>query len=360
MKISTDAIKVEVKVDGYSLSSKEFKSIKIKETLHNNLPECELELEITKKVLPYLIIIGSKIEFMYKYGDDKVKYDFLLVSFDVTENNTFYSMKIKGVVYAPDYFQTSFKQEFFKDKTSLDILKTISNVTPKVNLKGNTDDKQTWIRPNYTEKTFVDYLYNYSYIKDDLLLIALNFKNELIIDSIKNIKSKKPKIISNYDKKSITRFKDYSFQKRVSVFDYKLSPQRKVRNFDVIMHKINEYTLPSVSLFNGKTYTELKEYYPFKSLLNNMNTFDEYLYAFRYNQVFRERLNFFQIHLSLDVKYYKKLELFDYITFKDFDDRSKEPIAVTSGEYIISEISQTFNIKGLVENNIVLSRDYFL
>jgi len=353
--------KIEVIINGYPLSASEFKQIKISEKLHNDLPECELYIIVDQDKLKNFILIGSKIELKWNWGKTHKKYEFYQISFDLRQNRNFYDMIIKGVIYAPTYFQKSFRQESFKDKTTSELFKEIKSIKPEVRIKGKTKDKQTWIRPNYTDKSWVDYLYNYSFISEkDLVICGLNFEKKLIVDNLKNIQSQKPKIISNYDKKTVTRYFNYQFEKKTSILDYKLSPLRKVTTFDIPTHKITDYDLPNVSLFTGKSYNQLKEYYPFRALLNNMNTYEKYLYAYRFNQVFRQRLHFFEIHLDLDPLFFSQLELMDYIDFRDYNDLTKKPIETTSGKYIISKITKTFSKKGLIEYKITLSRDYFL
>ena len=361
MKIYKDKNFISLKVNGCDLSAIQLRKIKITETLHNELPTIEIQADVSQQSLNCFVLIGSKIEFEFRYANKQEKYEFMLVSFDVINDGVIYHLTLKGVIYLPKYFQKSFKQEYHKDKTTQELFKKIQFVTPKVRLKSKTKDKQVWIRPNYTEKSWVDYLYNFSWNgMDDLVLCALNFKKELIIDNLKNIKQQKPKKISNFEKETNNLYHTYRFQKRVSILDYKLSPLRKIRSFDVPLHKITEYTIPTYSLFTKKPYNDLKTYYPFKVLLNNMNTYKEYIYAFRYNQVLRKRLHFFEIELNMNTIGFADINLLDYVEFKEFDVKSKKPVILTGGNYIVSKRELVFTLQGLTEYKITISRDYFL
>jgi hypothetical protein len=363
MKISNRGsdYSIELKINNYEINAIEFDYIKIKEKLHNDLPECEISLFVTQEALPNFVEIGSKIEFTWKDGNFNDKWDFYQTSFEYTQDKKRFHLLIRGIVYAPDYFQNSFKQESFKDKTTAELFGTISSVKPKVRIPGLTNDKQTWIRPNYTDKSWIDYLYNFSYIsQDDLVLCALNFKNELIIDNLKNIKTQKPKLISNYDKKADFIYNNYTFERRISILDYKLSPLRKVKTFEIPTHLIKELDLPTGSIFTGKSYNKLKPYYPFKTLLDNMNTYPEYLFAYRFNQVMRNRIHFFQLKIDLDSTIYRDINLLDYIEFKELDANSMKPVELTAGYYIVSERELVFTKQKIESQKIILSRDYFL
>jgi hypothetical protein len=353
--------KIELKINNFEINLHQFKYIKIKEKLHNDLPECEIGLNIFQEDLKHFLKIGSKIEFKFKVGDKSDKYEFFQTSFEFVKDKRKFKLKIKGVLYVPDYFQNSFQQAFFKDKTTKKLFSTISTVTPKVLINTDTNDKQTWIRPNYTDKNWFEYLYNFSFIStDDLVICGLNFKKELIINNLKNILSKKPKLISNIDKKGIIKYQTYTFKKSLGILDYKMSPLRKVRTFDIPTHQISEFDLPNKSLFTGKVYNDLKKYYPFKILLNDFNTYPRYLYAYRYNQVMRKRLEFFKFYLELFTDKLYDIELLDFVEFKEKDEQTEKIIETTAGTYIVGEKEIVFNEQKIISQKIVLYRDYFL
>jgi hypothetical protein len=353
--------KIGLKVNGYEVNASEFQKIKIKEKLHNDLPECEIHLNILQENLKNFLKIGSKIEFEFLVDESTGKFEFFQTSFEFIKNKRKFDIVIKGVLYVPDYFQNSFKQEAFEKKTTKELFSTIKFVKPVVDINTDTKDKQTWIRPNYTEKNWFDYLYNYSFIStDDLVLCALNFKKELIIKNFKNISSKKPKLISNFDKKAEIYYSTYNFRKKLSILDYKMSPLRKVRTFDIPTHQITELELPNKSLFTGKIYADLKPYYPFKIQLNDFNTFSEYLFAFRYNQVFRKRLEFFRFEIDLTTDKLYDINLLDYVEFKEKDEQTEKVIETTGGTYIVGERELEFNKQKITSQKVVLFRDYFI
>ena len=91
-----------------------------------------------------------------------------------------------------------------------------------------------------------------------------------------------------------------------------------------------------------------------------MNTYPEYLYAYRYNQVMRNRIHFFQLKINLDSTNYRDINLLDYVEFKELDDNSHKPIQLTAGYYIVSERELVFTKRKIESQKIILSRDYFL
>ena len=362
-KIARHSVKVfyiKVKVDKYDLTNSEFRSLTIIEKLHNSIPLGRLEINCTPEILQHFITIGSKVEIEWKYQDFTEKLEFMNIGFDFKqETNSEYHISIDLALNVPDYFQKSFAQKSFPKKTFKDVIATIKTVKPKIEIKGNTNDKQTWIRPNYTDKNFVDYLYDYCYLKNDLILLALNRKKELVINNFKNIKSKKPLKISNMKKEDI-RYSSYSFSKQPSVLDYKLSPLRKVRIFRLPIHKIDVLDISPNSIFTEKVYDQLKPYNDFKIKVDNMNTYPEYLFSNRTNQVKRKRLEFFKLNLTLEKTMFYKIELLDYVEFKEKTFRSHRMQTVLAGNYIVGEKSFTITKNGLTEHNVVLYRDYFI
>jgi len=351
---------IDLKINGFDVEAEMLESIRIVEEMHNVLPYCEIKLHTNQKdVFGKLLKIGSKIEFKWKHINKSDKYDFYQTDVKLHQYGRKYILTIKGVTYVPNYFQNSLgKQQFFKNKPTKKVFPSVSSVKVKMQIQGSTNDIQTWIRPgNYTDKNFIDYLYNYCFKDDDLILCAVNFKGELIIDNFNHIKGKGPKLISNNEGDIL--FNGYDLERRVSVFDYKLSPLRTVRTFDVPIHKISEYSIPNVSMFTKQGYNEIKKYFPFKVLLNNMNTYPKYLYAYRYNNVLRKRLHFFELRLSLNTIGFPDLNLMDLIKFKEYDAENKKPVPETSGKYMLTKRELIFDTSGLKSYFVTISRDFY-
>jgi|GEM_PF-4881187 len=339
-----------------------FVSLNFSEEIHNILPTCNLEVRMEQEHLKKFLEHGAEIKIKLTSSNKLVReVKFAIEQTKVEELPKYmYKINIDGIVQAPQYYIGDFKQEVFKDKSTVEVFGALKKVKPILKIDP-TPDVQTWLRYNTTEKQFVDYLYNFAYKKDDLILIALNAKSELIVTSFNKIREKPPVKYSTYQEDADVRIKSFKQTANFDLFSYKFSPTRDNMIFKIPTCKIVKEVISKKSLFTKKEYDKILPYHPFEVLEDNMNTFDEYTIARRYNQVKRHNLHNYEISMELTSHNdFSEIELLQLIELYEKTEKEAKNSIISEGEYIICRIDFSFDSVNAPVVKVTAMRDFFI
>jgi len=257
---------LEVLIKDKFLSSDNFNSLKIVSSIDLMIPYCILSINLKNNEMGDYMVTHEVITIKYKNQKHIFKYEFLIQSFDLNQiGPDNYTLVLNCLLNIPDYFQ-GLKQEFFENKSSKFVFGKIKGLEPDIQIK-ESDDTQTWLRYNTSEKEFIEYLYKHTYIKDDLVLGAITLDKKLRIRSVNDIMKDNISCGLSLDDVKNVAIDTFSFRTNYDVMSMKLSPTRKMQFFDVVDHKIKTKTLENISFMSKKNYNNLKEYRPYKILL---------------------------------------------------------------------------------------------
>jgi hypothetical protein len=96
-------------------------------------------------------------------------------------------------------------------------------------------------------------------------------------------------------------------------------------------------------------------------LEDNMNTFEEYIIARRFNQVKRHNLHNYEIEMVLTTHNdFSSIELLQLIELYEKDEKSGHNTIIAEGEYIISKIHYSFHGDNVPIVKVNAIRDFFI
>jgi len=356
----------KITINNLKIEKIEFKSIGISYKLHpENLPYASIHLTLTYDRLSKIMFQGAPVEVDIAANDRYIKKMFFQISsFIFTKNEVgMFNVTLNCLVDLTDFFQNDFKQEAFKEKSALEVMSELKNIEfVDLTTKGASDDMQTWLRYNITEKKFLEYLYDYIYFDNDLSLGFISPEKKFKINTFSNILKQKPLKITNMKSKKSDeiQFTNFIFSGNFDIYSYKLSPERKAQNFQIPTHQIIAEDIPTNSLFTGEPYDKVP-YYPYKVLNDNMNTHEKYNYSRRFNISLRNKLETFDLEITLDnLSDFTKIELLKLIEFEDITKKSLEHSLAIEGNYIITGIEMSISNKGFEKFVISCSRDFYI
>jgi len=352
-------------INSLPIEKAEFRSIEINYKIHpENLPFALIHLNLTYDRLVKLMHQGAPIEVDIAANDRYIKkMYFQISSFVFTKNEVgMFDVSLNCIADLSDFFQNDFKQEAFKDMSALEVMGELKNITfENLSELDASSDVQTWLRYNITEKKFLEYLYDYIYIENELSLGYISPEKKFCFDVFSNIlKQKAIKLTNKKEKDDEIKYTKYIFSSNFDIYSYKFSPERKSQTFQIPTHQIVSEELPLQSLFTGESYEKLP-YYPYGVLYDNMNTHEKYNYSRRFNMSFRNKIESFNLDITLDnLQNFNDIELLKLIEFEDITQKSLEHTLSIEGNYIIVGIEMKISLKGFEKFNIHCVRDYYI
>jgi len=353
--------KLKINIDGNEIHMDEFKNMVVYEELHNIIPYAVFEFIVLEEKLPMFMKVDAKIEVKLIFHDISKRFKFSLRNFNFERHGkASYLVNVEALLDATNYYGNEFKQELFKDKKSYEVMGSLKNIETQIETDP-TDDKQDWIRANTTEKQFMDYLYQYCYKPNDIILCGLKADGKLKVSSVKTILKKPFKIFTNNINNGDIFYADLKFKSKADILDVRLSPLRKVRWFQPPTHKILEGDISAKSLFTGRDYDVLYKYHPFPLMLDNMNTHENYCFTQKNNIVLRNRLEKYTVTLVIpQANKTFNFELLDLVKLKETTLTKNKPSIHIEGKYIVKKIVYYYNQSGFQKLEVTLMRDYFV
>lgn len=247
--------------------------------------------------------------------------------------------------------------------TSADALRTLKHLSLDINYQ--SDDSQTWIRPNISERDFLERTLLHSYISDsDFVSSAITIESELRLLSTKSIFESNPKITlinRGVNRAGEVSFGDYGIKSNSSATSQFLS---EGKTLNVVKLKGREDTSQNHSMTSvgGSDIQESWSNTPYPPQLDNGNCHENYYKARVANLSFYSQIIRNQVDVPLTNTIFltnNKLKLLDCVAFLPSDPSRVEMAHPLSGNYLLMTKETYFDQK-TVHIGLGLVRDTYV
>ena len=251
-------LKLVISIDDREIRPLEFEKLLIKEGV-SFVPICEIYLKLRDFSFVGLKA-GKKINIKYALFDKPFK-ELQFITNNVTITN--FSVKdieviISGILDL-EKFYTEIKQEFFKDKTTKEVIASFKNLEKVIyDSKYTPKDKQIWIRYNLSEfsllKSIIPYINFMDYDKDTPL-ITLDIMKNLKVIAIKEKLKQNPKAIFYFNKSTLSeneyQIQDFKYETD-NAYKFLLPKNSFIKIYDYLTKKGIKQKLKTDSEFEVK------------------------------------------------------------------------------------------------------------
>lgn len=358
-----ESMYLDIKFEGFEeLTLNQFVRLVVVEEHSLRPPIFELTLFQTDYSLyPHVTEINKPIEIRYGMAADDVEtYKFLMLNYGYTPTEGGFKLLITGYLDLFDFYNKAAIAAF--DSESDKVLSALEGVKPLIDYKGA--DKQAWIQPNVSNKTFAESILKNAYIaEDDFILSALTVKGELVARSVKQAFKEEPiKIFREApmdENLEYIRIASFSLESDSAMWSHFLSEGKQQPLVSVGDRSLTSVEPQLGSVKTGESFYKKLTNRKFPPLLDAGNCHDNYYKAGLQNLNYSVQFMRNNVYLKTARRFISNedLKMCDLVQFIPDDRRQQDFIDAIQGKYFITAKKTAITTTN-TQHAFVLNRDY--
>ncbi|TMP46320.1 hypothetical protein CWB96_00365 [Pseudoalteromonas citrea] len=350
-------------------SSLDLQEIEMIESVGTSLPVIRGTLFVREFQVRALFHEGNKL--VVGFGQHEVDIDttFIMTNISVQRVSAQYLITFTGVYDALSYL-SEHKQRAYPNTSAISAIKTVAkahfhHVDSNI---AESQDKQTWLQPNDTDKKFISDTWLYADLPNSMPMVAINTTGEFLIRDLQTLVAKNgsdphwrflPNISSEGLKNTIWYSGDYLINTNSGFTNHWLGygnaldvRDRDLGEYETVLEEpipqlVKASAFPRRSDVNGRRGTP--------QWLND-NQHARYWHAYHQNITSLALFSTVTVKLSYSDTLHSDMKVLDLASFLEADSSNSQVDKTHTGLYIISKISRKFT-KNHIVTTVELSRE---